>query len=64
MAAMKTPGVYIVEKNAFPNSVVAVPTAVPAFIGHTRFAMDGTKDLKKKPFRITSMLEYEILNIH
>lgn len=59
MAAMKTPGVYIVEKNAFPNSVVAVPTAVPAFIGHTRFAMDGTKDLKKKPFRITSMLEYE-----
>ena len=48
MAAMKTPGVYIVEKNAFPNSVVAVPTAVPAFIGHTRFAMDGTKDLKKK----------------
>ena len=59
MAAMKTPGVYIVEKNAFPNSVVAVPTAVPAFIGHTRFAMDGTKDLKKNPFRITSMLEYE-----
>ena len=27
---MKTPGVYIVEKNAFPNAVVEVATAVPA----------------------------------
>ena len=24
MAQMKTPGVYIIEKNAFPNSVVEV----------------------------------------
>lgn len=59
MATMKTPGVYIVEKNAFPNSVVAVPTAVPAFIGHTEFAMNGTTSLLGVPFRITSMLEYE-----
>lgn len=59
MATMKTPGVYIVEKNAFPNSVVAVPTAVPAFIGHTEFAMNGTTSLLGIPFRITSMLEYE-----
>ena len=35
MAQMKTPGVYIIEKNAFPNSVVEVATAIPAFIGHT-----------------------------
>ena len=33
MANMKTPGVYIVEKNAFPNSVVEVPTSIPVFIG-------------------------------
>lgn len=59
MAAMKTPGVYIVEKSAFPNSVVAVATAVPAFIGHTRIAVNGTKSLFNTPFRITSMLEYE-----
>lgn len=59
MAAMKTPGVYIVEKSAFPNSVVAVATAVPAFIGHTRIAVNGTKSLLNTPFRITSMLEYE-----
>jgi hypothetical protein len=30
MGTMKTPSVYIVEKNAFPNSVVEVATAVPA----------------------------------
>lgn len=33
---MKTPGVYIVEKNAFPNQVVEVPTAVPGFVGYTQ----------------------------
>ena len=35
MAQMKTPGVYIVEKSAFPNSVVEAATAIPAFIGIT-----------------------------
>lgn len=58
METMKTPGVYIVEKSAFPNSVVPVATAVPAFIGHTQIAMNGTKSLLNIPFRITSMLEY------
>ena len=52
MAQMKTPGVYIIEKNAFPNSVVEVATAIPAFIGHTQFARDGNKDLTGIPFRI------------
>lgn len=55
---MKTPGVYIVEKNAFPNSVVEVATAVPAFIGHTEKAANGNKSLTNKPWRITSMAEY------
>ncbi len=58
MAQMKTPGVYIVEKNAFPNSVVEVATAVPAFIGHTQYARNGNKDLTGIPFRITSMAEF------
>ena len=35
---LKTPGVYIEEKNVFPNSIVALPTAVPAFIGYTEKA--------------------------
>jgi phage tail sheath protein FI len=58
MGAMKTPGVYIVEKNAFPNSVVEVATAVPAFIGHTEKADNRSKPLAFKPWRITSMAEY------
>lgn len=58
MGTMKTPGVYIVEKNAFPNSVVQVPTAVPVFIGHTEKAVNGGKTLLNKPWKITSMAEY------
>lgn len=56
---MKTPGVYIVEKNAFPNSVVEVATAVPAFIGYTEYAKSGSKPLLNVPFRISSLAEYE-----
>lgn len=56
--AMKTPGVYIVEKNAFPNSVVQVATAVPAFIGYTEKAANGTVSLHMVPRRITSLSEF------
>jgi phage tail sheath protein FI len=55
---MKTPGVYIVEKPAFPNSVVQVATAVPAFIGYTEKAMNGNAPLHGTPFRITSVSDY------
>jgi phage tail sheath protein FI len=55
---MKTPGVYIVEKNAFPNSVVEVATAVPAFIGYTEKADNKGTPLANKPWRISSMAEY------
>ncbi|SCY15357.1 phage tail sheath family protein [Desulfoluna spongiiphila] len=58
MGQMKTPGVYIVEKSAFPNSVVEVATAVPAFIGHTEKAVNGGKSLAGKAWRITSMAEF------
>ncbi len=58
MAVMKTPGVYIVEKSAFPNSVVQVATAVPAFIGYTEKALNGKKSLHMTPRRISSMAEY------
>lgn len=57
--AYKTPGVYIVEKNAFPNSVVEVATAVPAFIGYTETADNKGSSLLNKPWRITSLAEYE-----
>jgi phage tail sheath protein FI len=58
MENMKTPGVYIQEKNAFPNSVVQVPTAVPAFVGYTEKAENGAKSLLNKPWRITSLAEF------
>lgn len=58
MGQMKTPGVYIVEKSAFPNSVVEVATAVPAFIGYTEKADNKGKTLKNKPWRIGSMSEF------
>ncbi|MGJ7528023.1 phage tail sheath family protein [Variovorax sp. GB1P17] len=56
--AYKTPGVYIVEKNAFPNSVVEVATAVPAFIGYTQIADNKGGSLTGKPWRVTSMSEF------
>jgi uncharacterized protein len=58
MGQMKTPGVYVVEKSAFPNSVVEVATAVPAFIGYTRKAENKGKTLLNKPWRISSMAEF------
>lgn len=55
-----TPGVYIEEIPHFPSSVVAVETAVPAFIGYTEKA-EGKQpgDLLRKPLRIQSLPEYE-----
>lgn len=58
MGQYKTPGVYIVEKNAFPNSVVEVATAVPAFIGYTAQASNKGKTLLNKAWRISSMSEF------
>ncbi|SDW72233.1 hypothetical protein SAMN05216300_10972 [Nitrosomonas oligotropha] len=58
MGQYKTPGVYIVEKSAFPNSVVEVATAVPAFIGYTERANNKGKSLLNKAWRISSMSEF------
>lgn len=54
----KTPGVYIEETSAFPNAVVPVPTAVPAFIGYTEKANSNKKDLTNQPTRISSLSDY------
>ena len=58
MSEYKTPGVYIVEKKAFPNSVVEVETAMPVFIGYTEKASNGGEPLTGKPWKISSMNEY------
>lgn len=53
-----TPGVYIEEQSAFPNSVVPVATAVPAFIGYTEKAIRDKKSTKHIPTKISSFGEY------
>ena len=58
MSQYKTPGIYLVEKNAFPNSVVEVATAIPVFIGYTEKAEYKGQSLSNKPYRITSFAEY------
>ena len=56
---LKTPGVYIEEKSAFPNSIVALPTAVPAFIGYTEKAeLANGKSAIGKPIKVKSISEY------
>jgi len=55
---LATPGVYIEEKNAFPNSVAGIPTAIPAFIGYTEKAIRDGESLINQPVRITSLAEY------
>ncbi|MBL7818449.1 MAG: phage tail sheath family protein [Saprospiraceae bacterium] len=58
----KTPGVYVEEITKFPPSVAQVETAIPAFIGYTQNVQHPILgDLKNKPRRITSMVEYERL---
>lgn len=58
--AYNTPGVYVEEIPSLPPSVAGVATAIPAFIGYTQYATAKTAgDLKLKPTRITSMVDYE-----
>ncbi len=58
---IQTPGVYINELNAFPNSVVPVATAVPAFIGYTPQAMYEGKSYTNVPQRISSFAEFKAI---
>lgn len=58
MSYFKTPGVYIKEQDAFGSSVVAVPTAVPAFIGYTQKADRDGNSLLFKPTKVKSLAEF------
>jgi phage tail sheath protein FI len=57
----QTPGVYIKEIAKFPPSVVAVETAIPAFIGYTRHTRDRGQSLVNRPVAVDSLLEFEQL---
>lgn len=58
MVQVKTPGVYASDPG-FTVPVVAVETAVPAFIGYTERAGTERQPLTHVPVRIASMAEYE-----
>ncbi|OYW77875.1 MAG: phage tail protein [Verrucomicrobia bacterium 12-59-8] len=55
----QTPGVYINEVNAFPNSVVPVATAVPVFIGYTMRADYKGKSYLNQAIQINSMQDFQ-----
>ena len=55
---MKTPGVYIQELDAFGNSVMPVPTAVPVFIGYTQNTSHNGISLLNKIFKLTSLIDF------
>lgn len=57
--ATKTPGVYIDERNGFPNSAVEVGTAIPAFVGYTPQAEYQGESYVNTPVRITSFQEFQ-----
>ncbi|MCP8686529.1 phage tail sheath family protein [Marinobacterium sedimentorum] len=56
---IKTPGVYIDEINEFPNSVVPVETAVPAFVGYTPTAEYEGESYYGKAHKISSFAEFQ-----
>lgn len=55
----KKPGVYINENNAFPNSIAAVETAVPVFIGYTEKSTYNNQSLLNTPIKINSFEDFE-----
>jgi len=54
----KTPGVYINELNAFPNAVVPVATAIPAFVGYTPNAVFDGQPCVNQAVKIDSLQEF------
>lgn len=53
-----TPGVYVTEFSAFPNSIPGVATAIPAFIGYTEKCEISGKSALFTPILINSMADY------
>lgn len=56
-----TPAVSIEEINGFPNSVVPVETAVPAFIGYTPVTEYQGKSCQNVPTMVTSFAEFQAI---
>lgn len=58
---LNTPGVYTNELNAFPNAVVPVATAVPAFIGYTPQASYAGRSYTNVAQKISSFAEFQAI---
>jgi phage tail sheath protein FI len=54
MRTYRTPGVFVEEISLLPPSVAEVKSAVPAFVGYTKYGKGNIE-------RITTMLEYEAI---
>ena len=55
----QTPGVYTVDDNMSPTSIIGVPTAVPAFVGYSEKAEVAGKSALMQAIRIASLADYE-----
>lgn len=55
----KTPDVYVEEISIFPPSVAEVATAIPAFIGYTKFEKHKGISNKYKAVEIKSLVDFE-----
>ena len=65
MSTYKTPGVYIQELDAFGNSVVPVPTAIPVFVGYTDQTTSNGVSILNKAIKINSLAQYfNIFGVH
>jgi len=58
--SFNTPGAYVEDVTSLPASVVAVATAIPAFIGLTEKAEKDALTLINIPTSISSMIEFEM----
>ena len=60
MEPYKAPGVYVEEKSSLGSSIVAVPTAIPGFVGYTDETGSNMESVPNmEPVLITSMLDYQ-----
>ena len=55
-----TPGVYITQPDEFPSSIVGVQTAVPAFIGYTKYAEINGQPVYNKAIQVGSLADFEL----
>lgn len=59
MTTPSAPGAYVNAPASSRGAIVAVPTAVPVFIGYTQSALDGMRGLINVPMSLGSMAQFQ-----